>query len=124
MKTHGIGPVFHVSDLDSALTYYKVVLGFEEDFRFGAYAGVNHGSACLHLCGHQIHKRPIGGGTAFIFCDEVDDYFQQIKKQGAIVKVEPADQPYGMRDFIVLDPDGNHMNFGCEIHDAGVADDA
>ena len=123
MKTQGIGPVFQVSDLDSALTYCKEVLGFKEDFRFGAYAGISHGDACLHLYGHQIHKRPIGGGTAFVFRDEVDHYFQQIKKQGAIVKVEPADQPYGMRDFIVLDPDGNHMTFGCEIRNAGVAED-
>jgi hypothetical protein len=28
--------------------------------------------------------------------------------------VEPADQPYGMRDCTVLDPDGNHLTFGCE----------
>jgi uncharacterized glyoxalase superfamily protein PhnB len=123
MNTLGIGPVFQVSDLSNALKYYKEVRGFEEDFQFGAYAGVSHGDACLHLSGHQIHKRPIGGGAAFVFCDEVDDYFQQIKKQGAIVKVEPADQPYGMRDFIVLDPDGNHMTFGCEIRNAGVAED-
>jgi uncharacterized glyoxalase superfamily protein PhnB len=58
------------------------------------------------------------GGSAFIFCDEVDDYCQEIKKNGAVIKVEPADRPYGMRDFIVLDPDGNHMTFGCEIRDA------
>ena len=122
MKTQGIGPVFQVSDLNNALMYYKEVLGFEEDFQFGAYAGVSHGDACVHLCAHQIQQRPVGGGTAFVFCDEVDDYFQQVKKNGAIVKVEPADQPYGMRDFIVLDPDGNHLNFGCEIRTAGVAD--
>jgi uncharacterized glyoxalase superfamily protein PhnB len=52
------------------------------------------------------------------FCDEVDDYCQEIKKNGAVIKVEPADQPYGMRDFIVLDPDGNHMTFGCAIRRA------
>ena len=124
MNTLVIGPVFQASDLTNALKYYKEVLGFKEDFQLGAYAGVSHGDACLHLCGHQIHKRPIGGGTAFVFCDEVDDYFQQIKKQGAIVKLEPADQPYGMRDFIVLDTDGNHMTFGYEIRNAGVAEDA
>lgn len=124
MNTQGIGPVFQVSDLAKALKYYKEVLGFKEDFQFGAYAGVSHGDACLHLCGHQIQRRPIGGGTAVVFCDEVDVYFQEIKKQGAIIKVEPADQPYGMRDFIVLDPDGNHMTFGCQIHNTEDPDDA
>jgi uncharacterized glyoxalase superfamily protein PhnB len=117
MKTQGIGPVFQVGSLTYALKYYKDVLGFKEDFQFGAYAGVSHGDACVHLCAHQIHQRPIGGGTAFVLCDAVDNYFQEIKKNGAVIKVEPADQPYGIRDFIVLDPDGNHLNFGCEIRE-------
>ena len=122
MKTQGIGRVFQVSDLNDALKYYKEVLGFKEDFQFGAYAGISHGDACVHLCAHRFHQRPIGGGTAFVFCDEVDEYFQEIKKNGAIVKVEPADQPYGMRDFVLLDPDGNQLNFGCGIRKAGVGD--
>jgi uncharacterized glyoxalase superfamily protein PhnB len=118
MKTQGIGPVFQVSSLPDALKYYRDVVGFKEDFRFGDCAGVSHGDACVHLCAHRIHQRPVGGGAAFVFCDEVDSYFQEIKKNGAIVKAEPGDQPYGMRDFIVLDPDGNHMTFGCEMRTA------
>ena len=122
MKTQGIGPVFQVSNLEDALKYYKEVLGFKEEFQFGAYAGVSHGEACLHLSANRFHERPIGGGSAFVFCDEVDGYFREIKKKGANVKGEPADQPYGMRDFVVLDPDGNYMTFGCQIPTANFAD--
>ena len=68
----------------------------------------------LHLCAHILHARPVGGGAAFFFCDEIDDYCNQIKRKGAIVKVEPENRPYGMRDFTVLDPDGNHLSFGTE----------
>ena len=70
MKTRGIGPVFQVGNLTDALKYYKDVLGFKEDFQFGAYAGVSHGDACLHLSANRFHQRPVGGGAAFIFCDE------------------------------------------------------
>ena len=29
----------------------------------------------------------------------------------------PKDYAYGMRDFIVADPDGNHLAFGCRSED-------
>lgn len=118
MNTHGITPVFQVSDLGAALKHYTEVLGFSEDFRFGEYAGVRLGEACLHLCAHQIHGRPVGGGTAALFCDEVDAYCAAIKARGARVKTDPQDYPYGMRDFMVMDPDGNHLSFGCSIGSA------
>ena len=114
MKSHGAGPVLQVSNLGRSLNYYTDVLAFTEDVRFGEYAGVRNGEAVLHLCAHTLHARPVGGGAAFVFCDEIDDYCNQIKRNGAIVKVEPEDRPYGMRDFTVLDPDGNHLNFGTE----------
>ena len=114
MKGQSAGPVLQVSDLSRSLKHYTEVLGFAEDFRFGEYAGVRNGEAQLHLCAHTIHTRPIGGGAAFVFCDEVDDYYIEIKAKGAIVKAKPEDRPYGMKDFTVLDPDGNHLSFGCE----------
>jgi uncharacterized glyoxalase superfamily protein PhnB len=118
LKTFSVAPVFQVSNLEVALTYYKDVLGFAEDFRFGTYAGVRHGEAALHLCEHTLHEKPAGGGTAYIFCDEIDAYCDAIRKKQATVKVLPQDWPYGMRDFTVLDPDGNHLHFGCEIKKA------
>jgi hypothetical protein len=45
---------------------------------------------------------------------ELAEHFQEIRRKGAIVKVEPERRPYGMTDFTVLDPDGNHLTFGCQ----------
>jgi uncharacterized glyoxalase superfamily protein PhnB len=115
MKGRRAGPVLQVSNLSLSLKYYTDVLGFTEDFRFGEYAGVRNGEAVLHLCAHTLHARPVGGGAAFVFCDEIDNYCNEIERTGAIVKVEPEDRPYGMRDFTVLDSDGNHLNFGTEL---------
>lgn len=114
MKIESLAPVLQVSSLNDSLNYYRNVLGFVEDFRFGDFAGVRSGDVLLHLCAHDFHHRPIGGSTVSIFCDEIDDYFEEIKKKGALVKIAPANRPYGMRDFMVLDPDGNHLSFGCE----------
>lgn len=115
MKAETATPVLQVSNVEASLKHYIEVLGFSEDFRFGDYAGIKMGGACLHLSGHSIHDRPVGGGTAYIFCDEVDSYFAEIKARGAAVKTEPKDYDYGMRDFLITDPDGNHLGFGCAI---------
>ena len=114
MKTTSAIPIFQVSNVDASLKHYTSVLGFVEDFRFDDYAGIKLGDVRLHLSGHGIHERPIGGGTAYILCDEVDDYCAKIKQKGAVVKSDPKDYSYGMRDFMAVDPDGNHLAFGCE----------
>ncbi|WP_050029713.1 glyoxalase superfamily protein [Verrucomicrobium sp. BvORR034] len=115
MKAQQSATVFQVSNLEAALKHYVEVLGFTEDFRFGEYAGVTIGDVCVHLCAHSIHQRPVGGGTVCIFADEVDSYYREIQAKGAQIKAEPRDYPYGMRDFMVVDPDGNHLSFGCEV---------
>jgi catechol 2,3-dioxygenase-like lactoylglutathione lyase family enzyme len=114
MKTQSIAPVFHVADLNATLDHYTAVLGFQEDFRTAGYVGVKLGAAHLHFALPGDFKRPVGGGTAYIFCDDVDEYFAAIKARGANVKSEPANSRYGMRDFVVCDPDGNHLSFGAD----------
>lgn len=49
MRAQRAAPVFAVSDLAASLAYYQDVLGFQEDFRVGNYAGLKHGGAALHL---------------------------------------------------------------------------
>ncbi len=114
MKPTSAAAVFQVGNLDKALAYYTEVLGFSQDFRFGDYAGVKQGEVCLHLSGHSIHQRPVGAGSVYIFCDEVDAYCADIRAKGARILAEPKAYAYGLRDFIVVDPDGNHLSFGCE----------
>lgn len=115
MKTFCVAPVLHVSNLGNALKFYLETLGFTEDFKFNDYAGIKFGEVALHLCGHNMQELPIGGGACYIFCDEVDAYYQEIARKGAKMRTTSQDWPYGMRDFTVIDPDGNRITFGCEI---------
>ena len=120
MNTECVAPVFQVADVDAALKHYTEVLGFAEDFRVGDYAGVKLGKVAVHLSKHRggEYAKAIGGSTAYIFCDEVDSYFAEIKKRGAKVKYAPENAPYGMREFMIADLDGHHLAFGCDIKKA------
>ena len=117
MNTERIAPVFQVEDVGAALTHYTEVLGFSEDFRVGDYAGVKLGKVTMHLSKHGEgeYAKPIGGGIVYIFCDEVDGYYSEVKKKGAKLKYPPQDTHYGMREFMVVDLDGHHLAFGCDI---------
>ncbi len=122
MNPQRIVPVFQVANLEAALKFYSEILGFTEDFRFGNYAGLKFGAISLHLSeqtsdGRSEYKKPLGSGIAYLFCDEVDAYYDQIKSKGAPTKYPPQDFPYGMREFMTVDPDGNHVAFGAEIED-------
>ena len=117
MNAQTITPVFQVTDIDAALAHYKEVLGFSEYFRVGDYVGVKLGKTALHLSKHGAGEfaKPVGGSIAYVFCDEVDGYFCEVKRKGAKIKFPPHDTDYGMREFMLADLDGHHLAFGSDI---------
>ena len=113
MKPDCAATIFHVSDVESAILYYTNILGFTVDFRYNDFAGLELGPILIYLSGPvQGVKRIVGQGAIYIFCDEVDQYFQDVSAKGAIIEVAIDNRDYGMRDFGVKDLDGNALSFG------------
>jgi len=93
------------------------ILEFTLDFRYRDLAGMEFGPVLIYLSGPgQDLKKTIGEGSIYIFCDEVDDYYQRISGKGAFIEIVIEDRPYGMRDFAIKDPDGNTLTFGKTIN--------
>src|SRR5450432_3479847 len=108
MKPECSATIFHVSSVESSIEYYTNVLGFSVDFRYNDLAGLEYETVLIYLSGpRQDTKRAIGQGGIYIFCDEVDQYFTDIRLKGALIEISIDDRPYGMRDFAITDPDGN-----------------
>jgi len=114
MKTTAAIPVLDVKDIDASARFYTKVLGFVQSFRYGTYVGLKMGNCEIHICPPNDFGPGIGGGNVYMICDEVDEYFATVKAAGAAPMSEPADRRYGMRDFVILDPDGNQLSFGCD----------
>jgi catechol 2,3-dioxygenase-like lactoylglutathione lyase family enzyme len=113
MKTFGSATTFHVSNVEDSLRFYTEVLGFKERFRFGDYAGVEHGDIQIHLSGPAAtNKKQIGQGSIYIFCDDVDSYYLAVTSRGAVTQAAPKDYEYGMRDFVIEDLDQNLVGIG------------
>jgi catechol 2,3-dioxygenase-like lactoylglutathione lyase family enzyme len=117
MKAFSSATVIHVSDFRSSLDYYTKILGFTFDFEFGEYAGLFIDEVFIHISGsgNPGRKKPPGSAHLCIDIDHVDDYYQRLSLNGAIISATLEDRVYGMRDFAVDDPDGNTLVFGQAI---------
>ncbi len=114
---HGATPVLHVTDLKAAIAFYTDVLGGTKLWDFeNRYAGVQLGKVEFHVSqGTGMFNKPIGGANLYFFVDspaDVDAAYEEIVAKGGKVNAPPADYPYGMRDFVAFDPDGNMLTFG------------
>ncbi len=118
MKANSASVIFQVSDLRCAIEFYQEVLGFEEEFVFGDppfYAGVKMEDVIVHLNSGEENKSRKGMGSLYVFCDEVDSYYERIKKTEVEITSKLDTWPYGMRDFQIKDLDGNLLCFGCPV---------
>jgi catechol 2,3-dioxygenase-like lactoylglutathione lyase family enzyme len=119
MKATFFATVFHVSDLEKALTFYTQILGFEPSFKLGHYAGICAGELSIHLCGpdNPGYKKPVGAGHICIGIQQVDDYYQHLQAQQVPITYPIGDRHYSIRDFAIEDPDGNTLIFGQTIEE-------
>ena len=111
----GAATVLVVRDVLRSVEHYRDVLGFRVEFTYGEptfYAGVERDAVDIHLQAASETQRQPGHGGVNIFVTDVDGLYQELKGRGARTLNQPRDYPYGMRDFDVLDLDGNHLCFG------------
>ena len=107
--------IFVVRDIAASLAYYRDALGFAIGFTWGdppTYAGVCRGAVTIHLQAASQTRSPPGAAALSLFVGSADEIHRELERRGARILKPPATYPYGMRDFDVLDPDGNRLVFG------------
>jgi catechol 2,3-dioxygenase-like lactoylglutathione lyase family enzyme len=117
MQILGCTPVFHVSNLDNALAFYRDVLGFTLDYRYGEppyYAGLHLGPVYLNLNARGAARTAIGCGELYLLVDDTDAFYLRLADSGIAFDCLIGDRDYGMRDFALRDPDGNRIGVGAQ----------
>jgi len=110
-------PSLTVNDLDKSLGWYRDVLGFavEETWKGddGKVVGVSLKAGDVSfMIGQDDWKkgRDRKKGEGFrLYCEtkkNVDDLARQIEAKGGRLDSGPTDQPWGVRDISLTDPDG------------------
>jgi catechol 2,3-dioxygenase-like lactoylglutathione lyase family enzyme len=105
-------PILYVKDFAAAMRYYVDKLLFKLAWEWGSPPTFG----CVTLGKVEIFFSQGGQGSPgtwlCIFLDDVDGYCQRIKKLGAEVIYGPQDEPWGMREIHVRDPNGHVLRFG------------
>ena len=105
-------PVLHVPDVKAAAAFYRDVLGFTWDFGDDSYAVVWRDNSAIHFV--RDDGKP-NGVHLFQWVRDVDAYCREVRGRGAVVASEPADRPYGIREFGVQDLNGLGIVFRQDI---------
>ena len=117
LRAHPLSISLTVKDLDKSLAWYTGMLGFTIDRKYeradgtiGGYA-LKAGDARIGIGkddGAKGWDRIKGQGCSIQLSTDqrVDDLADRIKTAGGALLSSPADMPWGVRMFEVLDPDG------------------
>lgn len=103
-------PELPVADVERAQAHYRDVLGFEIGW---LYPGKEIGSASRGRTVIFFRKRqlPFEPAVHWMFAEDIDASYQELKSSGAIVDGPPEKKPWGLTQFTISDPDGNLFYF-------------
>jgi catechol 2,3-dioxygenase-like lactoylglutathione lyase family enzyme len=112
----GVQCVLAVPDLERSAEFYRNQLGFKLDFEVPGWAFLSRDQFRLMLgeCSDAMPAYETGDHSyfAYVTVAAVDELYLEFKKNGVSGVQEPADKPWGMREFGIKTPDGHRIMFG------------
>lgn len=127
MNAHAhVWPCFRFADAPAAITFLTTAFGFtvaaeyrnaddptvvdhaELHWPFGG--GVMLGS--VRDDGSVLSSLPASSSLTYLVCEDPDAFHDRAVRAGAEIVMALTDQPYGSRDFMARDPEGNIWSFG------------
>ena len=111
---------FCVPDVLATADYYRNVLGFTVAF-FGdppVFASAERDAVLVHFNDiPQSTPKPNPGVACdlYVFTDDLDELFEELKGKGADIVEGPVLRPYQVREFVVRDLNGYEIAFGQDV---------
>ena len=121
MSTQTVIPQLRMTDAARTQAFYVDQLGFSIDWQHQFEPGLplflqlTREGQTLFLTGHAGDCEP--GGAVYFWVPDADATYATFIAKG----VKPAkpihDTDYGVREFLLVDPDHNKLRFGTELPD-------
>lgn len=106
-------PILPVIDMAASIAFYRAS-GFEvREYDDGGFAFVTHDDESIFdLDQADVPISPETNGAAcYLIVPDVEGWHTRLLAAGQPV-TDLDDQPWGMREFTLTDPNGNHIRFG------------
>lgn len=107
---HSAIPILTSTDLQRTAGFYAA-LGFDIAGRYDAYLLLHDGAFELHFA-QEPAPAP---GQCFLHVGNAAALWKRLRQEKAEGVGEIADMDYGLREFTVVDPDGNRVRIGSGI---------
>ena len=105
-----IMPELPLTDVPAGIAYYRDVLGFAVNYQQHDFGVMDRDSVRLLLIARSAQHTGIG--SCYVYVRDADALHAELVVKGARVEGKPVSHPWGLRDFRVLDPEGNRLTFG------------
>jgi catechol 2,3-dioxygenase-like lactoylglutathione lyase family enzyme len=111
-----ITPFLHVPDFQAAIDFMTQILGFTVMVRMANLAYLDREGEGIRILCEPLQFVPGNRRyNVYIDCNDVDALYKELKpKLDLLPKRDvkgPIDRPYGMRELMILGPDGNYIVF-------------
>jgi hypothetical protein len=110
IKAHVAIPVLPSADLDRTAAFYAPT-GFLASGRHPGYLLLHNAEVELHFAQPGTVER----GECYIHVGDAQALHNQLREHGIDGLGPITDQDYGLREFVLTDPDGNRVRFGSPI---------
>ncbi|HYF48352.1 MAG TPA: VOC family protein [Planctomycetota bacterium] len=112
-----IAPTIPVSDIGRALNFYSEVFGLQSVFQNGNPVGfviLKRDDAELHLTLAPQHKGS-SSNVAHLMVSDASALYDRCERLNVRIIKKLRDHDYGLRAFVIADPDGNRIDIGQKI---------
>jgi catechol 2,3-dioxygenase-like lactoylglutathione lyase family enzyme len=103
-------PELPLSDVHAGVAHYRDILGFRINYAQSDLGVMDRDDVTLLLI--RRDEQHGGIGSCYVYVRDADELYAELRGRGAKVQGGPISQPWGLREFQVLDPEGNRLTFG------------
>ena len=102
-------PELPLTNVAAGVVHYRDVLGFEVNYSQHDIGVMDRDDMRVLLIARSA--RHTGIGSCAFYVTDADALHAELVARGANVQGPPVSQPWGLREFSVLDPEGNRLTF-------------